>query len=177
MAIRFRVMVVAALALVIASGGVGLGCLEAPSDALALADGRAYSGAPPTIPHQVEQLGRGECLQCHLKGDAVDKEGRQAKRTPHPELEHCQQCHVAQRANDIFRKNEFKGSTYRIGLRSQPEGPWLIPHPLTMRENCLGCHGDPQAPEQLRTDHPEREHCLQCHIPAHEGFPRARSGL
>jgi len=144
---------------------------------LPLAENRAYSGAPPTIPHEVDGLGRGECVKCHLEGDAVDEAGRRARKTPHPELERCTQCHVARLTASVFRNNEFVGDSYRVGLRSQPEGPWLIPHPLTMRENCLGCHGDPQAPERLRTDHPEREHCRQCHVPAHAGFPRSRSGL
>ncbi len=98
-------------------------------------------------------------------------------KTPHPELERCEQCHLQKNSYDTFKENDFQGHTYEIGIRSQPEGPLLIPHPLTMRENCLGCHGEQAVPERLRTDHPERQRCVQCHIPAHQDFPRPRPNL
>jgi cytochrome c-type protein NapB len=48
---------------------------------------RGTPGAPPTIPHPL--LLRDDCLACHA-GPAA----RAEIRTPHPERERCQQCHV-----------------------------------------------------------------------------------
>lgn len=141
---------------------------------LPLAPNRAYSGAPPVIDHPVGDLGRAECLSCHLDGDALDSRGRRPPPTPHPDLERCTACHVEQREPGSLGASLFRGRTYTVGLRSQPSGPWLIPHPLTMREDCLACHGERAPHEQLRTTHPERKRCTQCHLPAHEGFPGAR---
>ncbi len=169
-----------AFALVILTGLVLLACDSVPraeAKVLALDGNRAYSGAPPVIPHRVEELGRGKCLSCHLDGAAIEEGGARPRKTPHPELERCEQCHVQKNSYDTFWKNSFRGHTYEMGIRSQPEGPPLIPHPLTMRENCLGCHGDPAESERLKTDHPERVRCVQCHIPAHQGFPGPRSNL
>jgi len=143
----------------------------------ALAEGRSYSGAPPVIGHQVLELGRAECLSCHLHGDSMDKQGRKSTPTPHPELSRCTQCHVESKTKNLFVKNQFKGKPYAMGIRSQPNGPWLIPHPLTMRENCLGCHGTEAAPTLMKTTHPERQRCIQCHIPAHKNFPGPRQKL
>ncbi|GAW94044.1 hypothetical protein [Calderihabitans maritimus] len=47
---------------------------------------------PPVITHSLE--GRvGQCLVCHEEGSGVD-----APKTSHPERANCQQCHVAQGA-------------------------------------------------------------------------------
>lgn len=138
-----------------------------------LRDGRLYSGAPPVIPHAVAELGRELCLDCHLEGDAVDEDGRVAPATPHPELERCEQCHLRRVGQGQFRPTTLRGAVYRIGQRQQPRGPWLIPHPLTLRESCLGCHGSGAA-DWLRTSHPERARCLQCHLPRGD-WPRMRT--
>ena len=170
----------AAAVLVLASGTLALaGCGEADRPSvLELPSNRAYSGAPPTVPHPVNARNRQRCLSCHLEGDAVSDDGKtMAQVTPHPELENCVSCHVERKTRTNFRRTRFLGKTYGIGLRSQPQGPWSIPHPLTMRENCLGCHGSPNAPAVLRTTHPERQRCVQCHLPAHEGFPGPRTRL
>lgn len=53
---------------------------------------RAWPGAPPTIPHRT--LMRGDCMSCH------GPKGLFALRTPHPERQSCQQCHVPAAAND-----------------------------------------------------------------------------
>ncbi len=150
---------------------------KARANALPLEKDRAYSGAPPVTSHKVKELGRFDCLACHLNGNAKEVGGALPKKTPHPEFVRCRNCHLEKTTDNLFRKNNFVGSTYKTGIRSQQNGPWLIPHPLTMRENCLGCHGDRADPEQLKTTHPERVRCMQCHIPAHQGFPRSRSDL
>lgn len=141
---------------------------------IGLRENRAYDGAPPTVPHEVAGLGRSDCLDCHAQGDAVAA-GEQAKPSPHPELERCQQCHLAQVADHTFRPNSYDASwAYPLGSRAQPMGPWEIPHPLTMRENCLGCHGPEGDERALRTTHPERIRCEQCHIPAQSNYPGPR---
>lgn len=51
---------------------------------------RAYQGAPPLVPHDVEER-KGLCQECHATG----AEG--APMTPHPTRTHfCMQCHVGQ---------------------------------------------------------------------------------
>ncbi len=51
---------------------------------------RAYEGAPPLIPHDVEAR-KGICLACHGTGEGG------APLTPHPTRTHfCLQCHVGQ---------------------------------------------------------------------------------
>jgi cytochrome c-type protein NapB len=47
--------------------------------------GRAWPGAPPTIPHPT--LDRGRCDSCHGPTGAV------GLRTPHPDRQSCTQCH------------------------------------------------------------------------------------
>lgn len=51
---------------------------------------RAYDGAPPLIPHDVEAR-KGICLACHGTGEGG------APLAPHPTRTHfCLQCHVGQ---------------------------------------------------------------------------------
>ncbi|MCA9419566.1 MAG: nitrate reductase cytochrome c-type subunit [Nitrospira sp.] len=51
---------------------------------------RAYVGAPPLIPHDVEAR-KGICLACHGTGEGG------APLAPHPTRSHfCLQCHVGQ---------------------------------------------------------------------------------
>ena len=145
-------------------------------EVLHLQSNRAYDGAPPTIPHEVAALGRQDCLACHLDGDAVS-DGQRAKATPHPELERCVQCHLEQGTSAAFVASDFDGGVYPMGERAHGEAPWLIPHPLTLRENCLGCHGPDGDEAALRTDHPERFRCQQCHLPAQQGWPGPRKDL
>lgn len=53
---------------------------------------RAYEGAPPLVPHDVEAR-KGLCQECHATGD------QGAPITPHPTRTHfCIQCHVGQDA-------------------------------------------------------------------------------
>lgn len=76
------------LALVlIASGGVGLA--QDPS-AKSKRLPRAYEGAPPLVPHDVEAR-KGVCQACHGTGEGG------APITPHPNRTHfCIQCHIGQ---------------------------------------------------------------------------------
>ncbi len=137
---------------------------------------RSYDGAPPVIPHLVGDLGRGDCLNCHLKGDSSD-DGQFAPKTPHPELTNCRQCHVERTTEAEFVASDFKGGVYATGTRQHAESPWRIPHPLTMRERCSVCHTGENVPESVRTTHPERTNCVQCHLPAHDGWPGPRPGV
>ena len=51
---------------------------------------RAYEGAPPLIPHDVERR-KGACLDCHEKGFVG------ATIVPHPTRNYvCLQCHIGQ---------------------------------------------------------------------------------
>lgn len=51
---------------------------------------RAYEGAPPLVPHDVEAR-KGLCQECHATGE------QGAPITPHPTRTHfCVQCHVGQ---------------------------------------------------------------------------------
>ncbi len=144
--------------------------------AIPLSVDRLFDGAPPTIPHDVAELGRHDCLSCHAEGDAI-ADGEAATVTPHPELERCGQCHVTTEAVNAFADNTFTGGVYPMGLQAHAEAPLLIPHPLTMRENCLACHGPDADEAALRTTHPERIRCQQCHVPAHQGWPGPRPDL
>lgn len=69
---------------------------------------QAYRGAPPTIPHQVKELGRKKCLSCHFQGLDLGIRQGEAYKTPHPERENCLQCHLPQKGVKLFQKNDFK---------------------------------------------------------------------
>ncbi|MBI3268376.1 MAG: hypothetical protein HYZ53_05090 [Planctomycetes bacterium] len=139
-----------------------------PATVVPLRPNRSYDGAPPVIPHTVTALAAEDCLECH-----GDKEVG-APRSPHADLQRCLQCHLPQPGTGQFKETSFAPSTYPIGLRGHSYGPWLIPHPLTMRENCLPCHSGEKTSEALRTTHPERTRCVQCHVPANERWPGPR---
>lgn len=164
--------------LCLAASSLG-GCAEPVSAAAALVvrANRAYDGAPPTIPHGVEELGRHNCQACHTSGTIV-WEGKTAPKTPHPELVRCTQCHLERRADTLFADNDHEPGFYARSLRQHEFAPWRIPHPLTLRENCLACHDQNLDPEWgLRTTHPERSRCTQCHVPAAEDAPGPRPGV
>ena len=100
---RCKTAVAAGAALALALGlfaGAALG--QAPGGAGARLP-RAYPGAPPLVPHDVESR-QGLCQECHATG----AEG--APITPHPErAASCVQCHVEQ---DLAVK-PFVPSTWR----------------------------------------------------------------
>lgn len=63
---------------------------------------RAYAGAPPTVPHGLDN--RPNCLGCH---DAL---GGSPITSPHPDRVNCMQCHVPQREGlPPWRPNSFEG--------------------------------------------------------------------
>ncbi len=128
---------------------------------------RAYAGAPPIIPHAVEDDGviNDDCLSCHQDGGYVPEYNAYTPVTPHPEMGNCRQCHVEQIVEGLFVATEWiQPALPKRGQQSIPGGPLQIPHPLQFRENCLACHAGPQAVVEIRSSHPERENCLQCHV-------------
>jgi nitrate reductase (cytochrome), electron transfer subunit len=128
---------------------------------------RAFSGAPPVIPHQVledKTIGGKNCLQCHEKGGFSARFDAYAPITPHPELVNCRQCHVPVKAKTLFKETEFfKHPSPELGNAALTGSPPMIPHTLQLRENCLACHSGPAAPKEIRVSHPQRTYCRQCH--------------
>ena len=53
---------------------------------------RAYDGAPPTIPHLVQQNSAADCMACHEH--ALRLAEKQAPMLPHAAFTQCNQCHV-----------------------------------------------------------------------------------
>ncbi len=133
---------------------------------------RAYDGAPPTIPHPIDQRGSPDCLACH--GAAVQIDGRIAPTMSHPRYDSCTQCHVVAAdprpggAAPEGVPNTFVGtSSENAGARAWPGAPPTIPHATSMRADCLSCHGS-LGRVGLRTSHPWRQSCTQCHAPSAE---------
>jgi nitrate reductase (cytochrome), electron transfer subunit len=147
---------------------------------------RAYSGAPPRIPHEVtESLPGLNCLACHEQGGYAAGFKAYAPKTPHPELTQCRQCHVPTRTSTSFAGGGHGAnasvtaahlrSLVAPGWRAYPGAPPPIPHALHMRENCSVCHTGPGAMEEIRTTHPERIGCTQCHVPQQSSTSFVRS--
>lgn len=133
---------------------------------------RAYPGAPPVIPHETTNDNHsipGDCLACHENGGFSPKFKAYTPKTPHPEYINCKQCHVPQ-GTSFFRQTKFTPRSQlpinQKGLRSSPP---VIPHELSLRENCASCHTGPGAVKEIRSTHPERVNCVQCHVPQHLG--------
>ena len=130
-------------------------------------DNKAFTGAPPSIPHEVEQgtIGSMACLKCHENGGFVEKYQAYAPVTPHPEKVSCTQCHVEVKTNDLFVNSSWKGyEGPGVGNNALEGSPPIIPHHVQLRENCLSCHAGPSAIAEIRTTHPERINCRQCHV-------------
>jgi len=138
------------------------------------AAGRAYAGAPPTIPHPIDQRGYPDCRHCHERGLRVDD--RHAAMLSHEPYESCTQCHTtsdpapppagaAPRA-DLASSlaSSFEGRQERTGERAYPGAPPTMPHASFMRERCESCHG--VLGVGIRTTHPWRSSCPQCHAPS-----------
>lgn len=133
---------------------------------------RAYAGAPPMIPHEVDAHMRDSqsCNVCHEKGGFVAKYNAYTPRTPHPEYKNCLQCHVQATVDNLFKESEWTSvSAPALHRPMLPGGPPPIPHTLQLRENCLSCHSGPAAPLEIKTTHPERINCRQCHVPSDAG--------
>ena len=131
---------------------------------------RAYDGAPPTIPHAIDQLSVPACLSCH--GDGLTIAAKRAPIMSHPRHDSCVQCHVValDPRPDVVTPpepiNTFVGVVApRGGERAWPGAPPTIPHPTWMRERCDSCHGSRGA-LGMKTPHPYRQACTQCHTPS-----------
>lgn len=128
---------------------------------------RAFPGAPPFIPHALDDdsIGGRSCLGCHADGGYVQPFKAYAPVTPHPAFENCRQCHVAGKAQPPpFRASLWeRPNAPAIDREVLPGAPPPVPHDLAMRENCLACHAGPAAVAEIRTPHPERVNCRQCH--------------
>ncbi len=128
---------------------------------------RAFNGAPPVVPHPIDQYTSRGCLACHEEG--LRSRTLRAAKMPHPFYSNCTQCHVESRgamaAATLQVPNEFHGlPAPEAGPRAFPGAPPLIPHSVWMREGCLSCHGRTAAPG-METTHPWRQNCQQCHVP------------
>jgi len=130
---------------------------------------RAFPGAPPTIPHPIDDeklIGGNTCLKCHQNGGYVNEFKKYAPVTPHPEMQNCRQCHVPVNTDKVFRESNFhKTAEPKMGQAALTGSPPMIPHALQMKENCLACHAGPGARKEIRVSHPERVNCRQCHVP------------
>ena len=138
---------------------------------------RAYDGAPPVIPHPINQASIATCTLCH--GDESPQPliaGKAPPRMGHPFLASCTQCHVPStgHGSGITHSKlgppnmgtDFAGlASSGPGSRTYKKAPPSIPHPTLMRQNCASCH-DPGRVNAIRTDHPQRENCRQCHAPS-----------
>jgi cytochrome c-type protein NapB len=134
---------------------------------------RAFSGAPPVVPHAIDERNAQACLSCHGAGLKVGQVI--APKMSHHYLPNCTQCHVEAEQNAPWAlaaampRTEFVGlSEPGRGERAGPGAPPTIPHAVWMRSNCSTCHGT-LGKEGLRTSHPWRANCTQCHAPS-RGF-------
>ncbi len=126
---------------------------------------RAYNGAPPVIPHPVDDVSVETCLACHENGMSLGE--LVAPAIPHEPYKSCTQCH-APPAEAFLVSKQLPQSTFK-GLKAPTKGdrassiaPPVIPHSTHMRENCLSCHG-PSGDHAMKSTHPERRSCQQCH--------------
>lgn len=129
---------------------------------------RAFNGAPPTIPHPIDQRSDASCVACHLKG--AKTQSLRIPRMSHTFLANCTQCHVESNPRHMtaitFRENNFWGLPAPTeGPRAFNGAPPQIPHSTWMRSDCLSCHGH-AGRHGIRTRHPWRKNCQQCHAPS-----------
>lgn len=154
--------------------------IQAPGDrALAVearAARRAFNGAPPVVPHPVDEQSSATCLACHGTGMRVAD--RTAPVMSHEPRMQCLQCHVGVVATRPGAEEPVVATTF-VGLASGGKGPkaWegappTIPHGIWMREDCASCHGVAGL-IGLRTTHPARKNCTACHVPVESPEPFA----
>lgn len=134
----------------------------------ARAQRRAFDGAPPVVPHPIDQMTTTGCIACHGQGLRIGD--RVAAKMSHAFMANCTQCHVEQQSPHLpdlpTADNSFIGLAAPLGgERAWPGAPPTIPHTTRLRENCIACHG-PTGPAPIRTTHPWRFNCLQCHAPS-----------
>jgi cytochrome c-type protein NapB len=131
---------------------------------------RAYEGAPPTIPHAIDQQALPACLACHAQGLVIA--GKTAPRMSHAVHASCTQCHAVEADPRPLQEpvpvlpNTFAGlKSWGRGERAWPGAPPTMPHPTLMRTECTSCHGV-GGRQGLRSTHPYRQSCNQCHPPS-----------
>lgn len=139
---------------------------------------RAYAGAPPVIPHPIQEREADACLACHRTGSLVA--GLRAPMMSHQAYSMCVQCHAPTREAatmvlqlpSVGEENNFVGTQEAgPGERAWEGAPPTIPHPTFMREACNSCHG-PLGAQGLRTPHPVQTSCTQCHAGSTSFDPR-----
>ncbi len=131
---------------------------------------RAYNGAPPIIPHPVENTNDAACYACH--GNGVKMAGLKASVMSHDFFGNCVQCHAPMAPAPFAHIDSSVKSTF-VGLPAPKQGerayqgaPPTIPHSRWMRENCNACHGGPHGWAGMESTHPWRTNCTQCHAPS-----------
>jgi nitrate reductase (cytochrome), electron transfer subunit len=129
---------------------------------------RSFNGAPPTIPHPIDQRSDFACVACHSEG--AKTESLRIPRMSHTFLANCTQCHVENNPRHMtafaFRANDFAGlEAPTTGPRAFNGAPPQIPHSTWMRSDCMSCHGY-AGRQGIRTTHPWRKNCQQCHAPS-----------
>jgi cytochrome c-type protein NapB len=129
---------------------------------------RAFNGAPPTIPHPIEEQSAAACIACHQAG--AQTATLRIPRMSHQLLTNCTQCHVASTPSFMVAADTVENDF--VGLKAPQEGPRAyagappqIPHSTWMRSDCMSCHGYTGL-LGLRTTHPWRQNCQQCHAPS-----------
>jgi len=133
---------------------------------------RAYDGAPPVVPHAIDQTNSTACLACHEHGLRIGTVV--APRMSHELLGNCTQCHVEAGSSAMASAGPPLGDNLFVGQAAPGRGgrawqgaPPTIPHTTWMRQNCASCHGTLND-AGLRTSHPWRTNCTQCHAPSAE---------
>lgn len=121
---------------------------------------RAYDGAPPVIPHPIEQISAVNCMACHGEGKLI--KDRVASKMSHVFMSNCTQCHVPAGFGTPVENHFHGAATLAKAERAYEGAPPTIPHPTLMRADCMSCHG-PTGSHGLRTTHPWRQSCAQCH--------------
>ncbi len=131
---------------------------------------RAFNGAPPVIPHAVQNTNDASCYACHSAGMQLG--GMKASVMSHAYLANCTQCHAPPAPGPLQDfatevETNFVGlPAPKAGKRAYPGAPPTIPHSQWMRENCLACHGGPNGWAGMESTHPWRTKCTQCHAPS-----------
>ncbi|MEZ4220413.1 MAG: nitrate reductase cytochrome c-type subunit [Polyangiaceae bacterium] len=132
---------------------------------------RSFDGAPPVIPHAIDQRAIPDCLVCHETGATIA--GRIAAPMSHRRYDNCVQCHVVGEAPEPLPPAPVVENSFEpwraptVGVRAIIGAPPAIPHSTHMRENCSSCHGA-LGTSGIRTSHPYRQSCPQCHASSAE---------
>lgn len=150
---------------------------------------RAFNGAPPTVPHPVDQSHAASCLACHGQPTRIGPVN--VPQLSHPPYTSCLQCHapsggptstwatLSPEMSMPVVANTFIGlAAPNAGSRAYAGAPPMLPHPIWMRQNCLSCHGEGGS-SVIKTTHSSRQSCLQCHAvdATFEYTPSSRSLL